>query len=97
MDRRFERRRTANDWVIAIIQGFDANKGFGPSSTRIVPGPLTERTFLHRFTGKNLSLDNDLGIGRKMKASHRPLDNVDRLINKAARPIVFVHTKRHRL
>src|SRR4029079_17266256 len=97
MDRRFERRRAADNRLIAMVERLDPDKWFRATGARIIAWPLAERALLQRFAGDDLALDHDLGAGGKMQPGHRAFDYVDGLADQAARPIVLVDSVGYRL
>src|SRR4030095_10352981 len=56
VNRRFEWRGAADDWIVAVVKSFDANERFGSPGAGVITGPFTERDLLHRFGGQGVGL-----------------------------------------
>src|SRR5215467_5976955 len=93
MNRRFERCRTTDDWIITVIQRLYPHKGLRSARTCIVTRPFAKGSFRERFTWDDFTFDGDLRIGWKVKSGERSLDDFDGPTENPASPVIFVDSE----
>src|SRR5690348_4475363 len=89
--RRAQRRLTAEDWIISIVQSFNADHRLVPGIARIVTRPFAERALGQIVARKHFSFDGYFRKGRDRQSSVRTAHDLNRLVQNSARVSKFTH------
>ena len=90
--------RAAQDRIVTVGDGGDANCGLGRTVAREIAGELGVRAFHHVSGGiePEVALDHDLGRGRHVQVDALAFDEFDRCAADCAHHVVLAHALRHR-
>src|SRR4051812_14891997 len=88
---RLEQRKAAENRIVTMIDGFDANHRHSRLITGVITGPFTKRSFRHEIIWQYFAFDRYLGVGGERQSSDRPFDDAERFTGNPAGVGVLVH------